>query len=171
MKIEIDLDKLRTQALTLKELKESSGGDVTFTLRQWGTYSIGIDAIPDEIMIEQVRHQLESKIKEMYAYAPDVSDIEIGEIVVERDLLGRKICKGNFYYGSPIFDHWYGEIRTAEQQAANKAKSETWWELAREMFNACKDEDKSNCSHTFVLNLLKEKLNLEDDYDWEWMFD
>jgi len=130
MKIEVNLEELAKQVQFRKkaEADADDANNVTMLIRQWKEMVTASSVVPDDMLESQIKYVVESKIRELMMYAPDVSDLKPAEIRIESN--GHtKQAFGSFYYASQIADYWHNKIEQAKKNAEYAAERATMWAL------------------------------------------
>ena len=163
MKIEVNLEELAKQVQFRKksEAEANEANGVTIQVRQWGEMLTASSIVPDEMLESQMKYTIESKIRELMMYAPDVSDLKPAEIRVEFN--GRmKQAFGSFYYASQIADYWHNKIERAQKDVEYAAERATMWQLY-ERWQEESDYGKKRNWQAKAAKDMAARLNLDED--------
>lgn len=166
MKIEIDLEKLYETVQFRKAAEKDSG--LTIQVRQWGEMMSGHPDLPDELLLEQMRRTIESRIATFMHYAPDVSELKPGEMRIELDRCGQqKRVFGSFFYCSQIADYWEGQKTRAVEDARRSAHLDTLIRLQEAWLDECNHGEKRNWQRSAakaVEAMLNREFGIDEDF-------
>ena len=134
---------------------------ITMQVRRWGEILTAPTVVPDEMLQSQMRYTIESKIRELMMYAPDVSDLKPAEIRVEFNGC-MKQAFGSFYYASQIADYWHNKIERAKKDVEYAAERATMWQLY-ERWQEESDYGKKRNWQAKAAKDMAARLNLDED--------
>ena len=164
MKIEINLEELakQIQFRREKEAEVNEANGVTIQVRQWGEMLTASSIVPDEMLESQMKYTIESKIRELMMYAPDVSDLKPSDIKIGVGSNGMKQAIGSFFYASQIADYWHNKIERAKKDAEYAAERATMWELY-ERWQEESDYGKKRNWQAKAAKDMAARLNIDED--------
>ena len=163
MKIEVNLEELAKQVQFRKksEAEANEANGVTIQVRQWGEMLTASSIVPDEMLESQMKYTIESKIRELMMYAPDVSDLKPAEIRIESNGHSKQAF-GSFYFASQIADYWHKKIDQAKKDAEYSAERKVMWELY-ELWDEQSDYGKKRNWQAKAAKDMAARLNLDED--------